>query len=709
MSVLNRILGFAVLVSINLAAAGGNAPLTLENQHLAISFSSQTGGIVSIADPETHHKFVSQPSAEPLSWRLVLKNRSGKEVTLENAQAAPPQIETETDSLTVKWTGFDLADQQDVLDIRMECLLEPDSDTAYLRLWVDNRSDEFGLWDVQFPVIDPLAGSEISKVAMGRGTWGMMYDSSEKKISGEYPSHSLPMQFVLIQENNSGLYLAAHDPSALFKTFEVERGGEFHVKNRVIDMGVPDNDWTDPYPFAVSVYQGDWMTGCKRYREWALKEAPWTRKGPLTNRSDVPKSIKNVCAWLLASGSPEEVVPAVLKFADAIGAPVGVHWYNWHEIPFDHEYPNYFPTKVGFASGVAELVDRGIVVMPYINARLWDSTNDNFAEAKPHCVKDEAGNPVLETYGKSPPLAPMCPTQPFWQNKVAEIIHRLVEECGVNAIYLDQIASAAPRTCFDPNHGHPLGSGRWWVDGYREMLTPIKQSITSEGGQVGLTTENDAEPYMDNVDGHLIWTSRSDQEIPINTAVYSGYTLYFASNRAFGFGGISYCLCQARDFVWGTQLGWDGAGLLEPEHREELEFLGRLARLRAKALDYLVYGELLALLEPTNDVPSLSGTWNKPGGDGPVTLKAVQGALWKGTDGSAGVFLANADTQPHPFSFEVDAQSHGLGPSDNWSVKRITSSEMTSAPPQEGNRFDYTIEVPGRDAVLVVFRPETKP
>ncbi|MCA9450012.1 MAG: hypothetical protein KC931_23020, partial [Candidatus Omnitrophica bacterium] len=147
----------------------------------------------------------------------------------------------------------------------------------------------------------------------------------------------------------------------------------------------------------------------------------------------------------------------------------------------------------------------------------------------------------------------------------------------------------------------------------------------------------------------------------------------------------------------------------EPEHREKLEFLGRLARLRANALDYLVYGELLALLEPTNDVPSLSGTWNKPGGDGPVTLKAVQGALWKGTDGSAGVFLANADTQPHPFSFEVDAQSYGLGPSDNWSVKRITSSEMTSAPPQEGNRFDYTIEVPGRDAVLVVFRPETKP
>ena len=101
-----------------------------------------------------------------------------------------------------------------------------------------------------------------------------------------------------------------------------------------------------------------------------------------------------------------------------------------------------------------------------------------------------------------------------------------------------------------------------------------------------------------------------------------------------------------RDFVWGTQLGWDGIAILEPPHRAKLEFLGRLARLRAAARDYLVYGELLEVLEPTNEVPSLSGTWNTPDGDGPVTLPAVHGALWRGHDGSAGILLANADTEP---------------------------------------------------------------
>ena len=109
------------------------------------------------------------------------------------------------------------------------------------------------------------------------------------------------------------------------------------------------------------------------------------------------------------------------------------------------------------------------------------------------------------------------------------------------------------------------------------MLTPIKKWCTADGRQVALTTENDAEPYMDNVDGHLIWTPRDDHEIPMTTAVYGGYTLYFASNHAFGFGDASYCLCQARDFTWGSQLGWDDVNILEPEHAAKLEFLSRLA------------------------------------------------------------------------------------------------------------------------------------
>ncbi|HUW60772.1 MAG TPA: DUF6259 domain-containing protein [Candidatus Bathyarchaeia archaeon] len=647
-------------------------PAQLANDHLAVGFDPATGGIVRVEAVAANHAFIHQAAEKPLLWQLDLREASGQKISLDNSLAPAPEITAEPPTVTLRWTGLDLADEKGALDVAVVCELGPSDHTARLRMTVNNNSQRFGLWNVQFPVVSNLSDPASASVAMGRGTWGVLYNKPKERLKGEYPANTLPMQFVLLQEGDHGLYLAAEDPQALFKIFEIEVGKDFRVITRASDMAVPGSDWEAPYAFAIGEYDGGWMQGCKRYRAWAQANAPWLRKGLLAQRTDVPESIKNVCAWLLGGGTAGEAVPAVKQFAEAVKAPVGVHWYNWHAIPFDVQYPNYFPTKEGFADGVAELTKMGVVVMPYINARLWDTANENFAEAKPFATKDEDGDVTIEEYGSGAKLAVMCPTQKFWQDKVAEIIRRLGEECGVNAVYMDQIASAPPRVCFDIGHGHSAGSGAWWVSGYRDMLAPIKAWCTSGGRSVGLTTENDAEPYMDNVDAHLIWTPRSENDIPMMTAVYSGYTLYFASNRAF-FDDVSYCLCQARDFTWGTQLGWDGAAILTPEHAAKLEMIGRLARLRAKSLDYFVYGELLEVLDPTNEVPVLTGKWNTPKGDAEVKVPAVHGALWRGHDGSRAVILANADTEARPFAFEVDGAPH-------------------------------TVEVPARDGVVQVLK-----
>ena len=33
---------------------------------------------------------------------------------------------------------------------------------------------------------------------------------------------------------------------------------------------------------------------------------------------------------------------------DYLGVPVMAQWYRWHQIPFDNDYPHYFPAKPGF-------------------------------------------------------------------------------------------------------------------------------------------------------------------------------------------------------------------------------------------------------------------------------------------------------------------------------------------------------------------------
>lgn len=671
-------------------------PATLANDRLSLGFDDGSGGLADLTLPDGAADFVPTPASKPMLWELHFRTADGTELRFDNCHAPAPEITPIAESLTLEWAKLALGEEVGILDVKVTCELPSNSDTALLRISVDNRSARWGLWDIAFPVVQGLGQAGATDVAMGRGTWGRLFKDPAELIQGEYPSHSLPMQFILLQDGEHGLYLAAHDPEAWFKTFAIQTGAEFRVTTRVNDMGVPGNDWTSPYPFALSIYKGSWMEGCKKYRAWVTQNAPWTSKGPLTARKDVPDHIQRVCAWLLASGAPGDVALQVKQFASEIGVPVGVHWYNWHEIPFDTFYPNYFPTKPGFPEAVKELVASGVTVMPYINSRLWDTANENFQLAKPAAMKNEKGEVTIEEYGSGAKLAAMCPTQPLWQEKVAEIIRGLGNDCGVNAVYLDQIASAPPRVCFDATHGHALGSGPWWVGGYRSLLSPIKQWTTTEGRSIALTSENNAEPYMENIDAHLIWTPRSDDEIPMITAVYSGYTLYYASNRAFAYGDVSYCLCQARDFVWGTQLGWDGAEILAPGHREKLEFLKRLARLRAKALDYFVRGELVEVLAFANEIPSLSGTWNTPKGDGPVTLPAVHGARWTGPDGSVLIVIANADTAPHEVTFAW------MGPGRR--VERLGTDGMQTLPGMPESESTYSVEVPARDGILLVVR-----
>ena len=162
--------------------------------------------------------------------------------------------------------------------------------------------------------------------------------------------------------------------------------------------------------------------------------------------------------------------------------PSGFHWYNWHEIPFDNDYPHYFPTKAGFPEAVRELQSANVFVMPYINGRLWD-TRDKGSEdfeftavAKAAVSKNEKGEPYTEVYGSkeadgSPVrLGVMCPATQLWQNRVRDIVLRLMNECGVKGVYIDQIAAAAPTLCCDATHGHPLGGGHWWTEGYWKLL-----------------------------------------------------------------------------------------------------------------------------------------------------------------------------------------------------------------------------------------------
>jgi hypothetical protein len=383
------------------------------------------------------------------------------------------------------------------------------------------------------------------------------------------------------------------------------------------------------------------------------------------------------------------------------GVPVGVHWYCWHQIPFANTYPEYFPTKARMAEATRAMASGGQTVMPYINARLWDRVIPSFANAFPAACKQPSGTNYVEVYGSGRYLVPMCPATKLWQNKVQEICHRLMAECGVNGIYLDQIGAAAPAACYDASHGHPAGGGRHWTDGYRAMLSPVKAEAARLG--VALTTENTAEPYMDNIDGYLAWNPRYQEDVPLLPAVYSGYTVYFTSPQSSLDSLDAFCAAQARDFLWGCQLGWNDAWILKEQHREKQQFQLALCKCRLAAKDFMVYGQLVDEVRPVNDVPETTHLWHRSQPHA-ARLPAVMGTVWKDGCGRLAVIAANASGQPQKFDFNVEPE-RWLGRKGPWRVTLLSPEDDAPVKADSGSRVTFG-DLPPRSVRVLVISPD---
>lgn len=691
-----RIVSSPVAAALPRDAEPGSA-FELRNDVLSLTFADVARGfactgIRSLAGGGT--RFVHPRDGAPGFWRLSLRTpvrtlpagateSPFEEVLLDNlspaeltaTQADAPQGKT----LTFVWQGLDLPGEPDVLDVTATVLLHPGRGESEWRLQVANRSARFGVWEASYPLLSTVCLAGTADVLHPRGNWGgTLIRQSRAATNARYPSAAGPVQFMAFNLGNTGLYLGAHDEAARTKRLVITSEQDAAMVTLAEGAGTPGSAVVAPFPVVIATYEGDWWQAAKRYRQWTTQQA-WTGKGWIQDRQDVPRIMTDIGLWWLGGGTAEEARALMLKAEASCPLPIGLHWYSWHQIPFDHSYPEYFPTKPGVAEAVRELVGRGQVIMPYINGRLWDRDIPSFAErGLPGATKRPDGQVYIEEYGSKRKLCPMCPTTTLWQDTVAGICHRLISECGVNAIYLDQIGAAAPAACFDPAHGHPLGGGRHWVDGYRVLLNRVKAEAAAHG--VGLTTENTAEPYMDNIDAYLAWNPRYDTDVPLLPAVYSGYTIYFTSPQDARDDLDAFVLAQGRDFLWGCQLGWNGAWLLGPEHKEKLDFELELCRLRLAAKEFMVFGELLGEVRPLNPLPVCTTVWNRSNPH-PASLPTVQGTLWRTRDGRLAAFLVNYGARPAAISYDVRPADWLSDSATGWLVQRLTP--QGSSPWQE--------------------------
>lgn len=699
-----------------LAAGGGKLPpswTTVWAGEMALILERGDGGLrlLSLFDTAAGRE-LSAPDP-PSLFRVTLRHSKTKEEVSLVADAGWGAVEAATvenqpaGATEIRWRK---PAESRLAGLRVVARAIPDARVSAVRwkLTVDNVPAPWSVWRVVFPqvaVADPGPGAEVffprAAGEVKRDAWRRDF-----RFRGTYPSGwtSMPFMAAYSADRSMGLYVAMHDPLGSTKDVVVEDAPANHAvvfsfDHPAANMGVAGTGFALEGEGVWQLLRGDWFDAATIYRDWVRGHARWYPKLGPDGREDTPRWMRELPAWALSGGAPGACEKQVASMAKTLGVPLGFHWYSWHQIPFDNDYPHYFPTKKGFAESVARLQKQGVYVMPYINGRLWD-THDRGTEdfeftklARPATTKDEKGEPYLESYsskesdGQRVRLAAMCPTTELWQKTVRRIVLRLMNECGVRGVYIDQVAAARPRLCFDKTHGHPLGGGHWWTEGYWKLLDAIRAEMPDDRM---LTTECNGEPYIRCFDGYLTWHWQYDGQVPAFPAVYGGSIQMFG--RAYRGGptqNLALRMKAAQQLVFGEQIGWLNPSQLQ--RKENLEFFRPVVRLRWRLRRYFYAGEMARPPRLAGAIPRVTADWQWSG-EWPVTTDAVMAGAWRLPSEKKLVLLfANVSDKPVTARVEYDASEYGFtGPAIK--VTKITadaSGESFTSPPKIARKVTF--------------------
>ncbi|MDD3586945.1 MAG: DUF6259 domain-containing protein [Thermoguttaceae bacterium] len=557
-------------------------------------------------------------------------------------------------------------------------------------------SKRYSLMKTVFPSVNLCSLGRNMKAFYPTGPGLVFAKPIENQVNQDqlYPSgFGAPMAWMASWDKSTdcGLYFGFHDPDGTPKTLRLKGNDPSHsllmeYEHPTPNMTLPANSCVVPGVAHLQALHGDWFDAACMYRGWVRAHAKWYPKPGPEGRTDTPDWMKKLCLWCI-TGGPTDKMPGRMKaFKEAFGVPGACHWYNWHVIRFDNDYPHFLPSLDGFKEAVLEIQKDGdFVVMPYINGRLWD-THDRDTEdwqftklAKPFVSKQEDGSPKVESYhskekdGNKVVLGAMCPYTKFWQDKQRQLVLRLMNEEHVQAVYLDQISASRTTLCMDPTHGHALGGGNWWLTGYWQMLSRIRTDMKREVADYPLspeekslfkanpnhlknrvlTSECNSETYAHVLDGFLTWHWQYQDAVPAFSTVYGGgVTQMFG--RAYAGNDAAWRMKAAESLVFGEQIGWFNDSVVK--NVELMKFLRQVVRMRFHRIDYFFKGELARPVSWLDTMPTMTEDWKWSGQEKIITADAVRtGTLrlcdfadrqkGKTTVKSAIILFANASDQ----------------------------------------------------------------
>lgn len=746
---------WSILASPGLAAPQSDRPdgfVRLANEQLEISLDRNDGSLEQIRDPHTGHKHLLEALAgrSPL-WSVKLREQEkDKLLTAADAKSFRSEaVENEPSALRLIWTDFSLAAAPD-LAVEVTVRLDPREPTSVWE-FVVRRSAAIEVREVRFPVVSGIAVQEDEVLALPHWMGEKRSDPRKllagtngrgRRLEWPYPGHLSLQCLAWYRENGPGLYAACHDATAQRKSFAVwgDEQGQVHIEtvHYLPPQSAPSEAISLGYPVHVGAFCGDWLTAAQRYRRWGAEQA-WARESRLL-KGEVPDWVLQTGLWVWNRGRSPGVLPPAVAMKRELGLPVSVFWHWWHGCPYDTGFPEYLPPREGaapFRQALAEAHGEDVRAMVYMNQRLWGMTTKSWTEenAAAAAVKGADGSIRPEVYNTftRQACASMCMGTSFWRNKYAGLAEDAVDDLGVDAIYMDQACSSLP--CFDPSHGHPLGAGSFWTEGFQKLAEDIRRR--SRGKPVALAGEGCGEAWLPHLD--LMLTLQVSREryasildgwevIPFFHAVYHPFGILYGNYSSLTvppyddlwpaeyapakpldlldrkYSGQFY-LEQARAFVWGQQPTIANFLPLQfDERRQEIDYILRLAKLRDRARQYLVQGTFLR--PPQTDAPEVLLDFSRlsiyAGQKDRVqsfqkTCPAALAAAWLAPDGATGIAVASIVDRPLTLSLRLTPEEDSFR--DGSKVYRLDENERSPAGQIAGQTL--TVQLPPLGAYVL--------
>ncbi len=505
------------------------------------------------------------------SWNLKLGLPPEEAVTISPEAMHSAEMTTPHSGERVFcWQGHDLAGAE----FSVTATWKLDGQRLAGRLAFAGNASGLFVEEIHFPVVRfPVtrASRILSPFNMGDVTY--VLDPELKNYpAGKFRS----FQFcACYQEDGSRLlYFDHRDPERLNKEFSFSIDEERRLTYRPVHFLplTPENREAYQLPFDNSLVpgQGGWFEAACIYREWAEKQ-DWFLQAK--NRS-LPA--RDLALWIWNRGLSTKVIPPVESIAQRLELPVALDWYWWHQIPYDTDYPEFWPPREGakvFQRALQKLAEQGIFTQVYINGMSWDTQAASWESGgRESAIVQRNGEVLALAYNSYNEhwLGSMCGMGLPFRQKMRQLA-RTLHQAGLPGVYLDMIGCGTYYNCYNPQHEHAPGGGNYQVQGYRRML----QEILDDNPGISLSTESGVEAYLDLFESCIILAPSYEriggrfEVVPAYSAVYHGAIAMFG-NFAHPDGIVPFDSNWPEEWRWKEEKAW---------HRlYPLQFFAELAR-----------------------------------------------------------------------------------------------------------------------------------